>query len=110
MSQSRSREAPGTRELYEAARSRYAQIDSYIARLTRREVVKGERRPQELILLKFREKPWSAYMKWIGDEGRGREGLYVKGQHGDKIHTRLALATSRSCLLDIEWRCRRTGR
>jgi hypothetical protein len=81
---------PTAGELYEAARDRYAGMDSYIARLTRREVVRGERRPEELILFKFREKPWSAYMMWLGEEGRGREGLYVKGQHGDKVHTRLA--------------------
>src|SRR5262249_30319426 len=58
--------------------------------LTRREVVQGKQRPEELILLKFRERPWSAYMQWVGEEGRGREGVYVRGQHGDKIHTRLA--------------------
>ncbi|MFO0844222.1 MAG: DUF1571 domain-containing protein [Gemmataceae bacterium] len=81
---------PSARQLYEAARERYARMDSYIARLTRREVVRGERRPEEVILFKFRETPWSAYMKWLGEEGRGREGLYVKGQHGDRVHVRLA--------------------
>jgi len=90
MSESSPRGAPGTRELYEPAREHYARIDSYIARLTRREVVKGQPRPKELILLKFRQRPWSAYMKWIGEEGQGREGIYVKGRHGNKIHTRLA--------------------
>jgi len=90
MSQSGPGNDPTARELYEAARDRYSQVGSYIARLTRREVVKGKQRPEELILLKFRERPWSAYMQWIGEEGRGREGVYVQGQHGDKIHTRLA--------------------
>jgi hypothetical protein len=81
---------PTPRELHESARERYARIDSYIARLTRREVVRGERRPEEVILFKFRENPWSGYMKWLGEEGRGREGLYVKGRHGDRVHVRLA--------------------
>src|SRR5262245_4880667 len=49
-------EAPTVRELYEAARQRYAPIDSYVARLTRREVVKGKQEPEEVILLKFRER------------------------------------------------------
>lgn len=85
-----SSERPSPRELFEAARDRFARIDSYIARLTRHEVVKGERRPDEVILLKARERPWSVYMKWLGQEGRGREGVYVRGRYGDKIHTRLA--------------------
>lgn len=78
------------RGLHERARARFAQIDSYVARLTRHEVVRGERRPEEVILLKFRARPWSIYMKWVGEAGDGREGVYVKGQHGDKVHTRLA--------------------
>ncbi len=83
-------EAPTVRELYQTARQRYAPIDSYVARLTRREVVKGKQEPEELILLKFRERPWSAYMKWLGEEGRGREATYVKGRYGDKIHVLVA--------------------
>jgi len=81
---------PTPDDLQEAAHNRYSHVDSYIARLTRREVVRGNRRPEEVILFKFRERPWSAYMKWIGDEGKGREGAYVKGRYGDKVHTRLA--------------------
>jgi len=89
MSQSTPEEAK-TRDLYETAREEYNRMESYIARLRRHEVVKGKSRPEELLLLKFRERPWSVYMKWLGESGRGREGVYVKGQHGDKIHTRLA--------------------
>jgi hypothetical protein len=81
---------PTAKGLYEGARERYDRVGSYIARLTRRETVKGERRPEELILVKFRERPWSAHMKWLGEAGRGREGVYVKGHHGDKVHVRLA--------------------
>lgn len=83
-------EPPGPTELHESARNRYARIDSYIARLTRRETVKGQPRPQETVLLKVREKPWSVYAKWLGDEGRGREGLYVEGGSDGKVHVRLA--------------------
>jgi hypothetical protein len=76
--------------LHESARARYERIDSYIARLTRREVVKGERKPEEVLLFKFRQRPWSVHMKWLGREGRGREGVYVQGRHQGKIHTLLA--------------------
>jgi hypothetical protein len=83
-------EPPGVAELLDAAQKRYARVDSYIARLTRRETLEGKRRPQELLLVKARERPWSVYAKWLGEEGRGREGVYVEGQHGGKVHVRLA--------------------
>jgi hypothetical protein len=65
-------------------------MDSYIARLTRREVVKDKKQPEELLLFKFRKEPWSAYFKWLGKEGQGREAVYVKGHYEGKIHTLLA--------------------
>src|SRR5262249_38218964 len=46
--------------------------------------------PEELILFKFRKQPWSVHMKWIGEEATGREVVFVQGQHGGKLHTRLA--------------------
>jgi hypothetical protein len=76
--------------LYEAARDRYAGIDSYIVRLTRREMVKQRKNPEEVMLFKFRKEPWSVYLKWLGKEGQGREVVFVKSKHEGKIHTRLA--------------------
>jgi len=78
------------RELYNQAALRFATIDSYVARLRRREFFKGKDQPEELILFKFRKQPWSVYFKWLGAEGQGREVLYVKGQHGNMIHSLLA--------------------
>jgi hypothetical protein len=69
---------------------RYATIDSYIARLRRREQVNGKDKPEELLLFKFRKQPWSVYFKWLGPESAGREVVYVKGHYGDAIHTLLA--------------------
>jgi len=76
--------------LYNQAALRFASIDSYVARLRRREFFKGKDQPEELILFKFRKQPWSVYFKWLGAEGQGREVLYVKGQHGNMIHSLLA--------------------
>ncbi len=79
------------RQLIHNAQAQYARIDSYIVRLTRREVVNGEQKPEEVILFKFRKQPWSVYLKWLASkEGKGREVLYVKGRHEGKIHTLLA--------------------
>lgn len=82
--------ATALRELHRRAAERYATIDSYIARLHRREEVNGRKQPEELLLFKFRKQPWSVYFKWIGAEGKGREVTYVKGRYGDQIHTLLA--------------------
>jgi hypothetical protein len=78
------------RQLYTAARERFQHVDSYIVRLIRREVVKGEMNPEEVILFKFRQEPWSVYLKWLGKEGQGREVVYVKGRYESKIHSLLA--------------------
>jgi hypothetical protein len=76
--------------LYQQAAASYGGIDSYIARLTRREVIKDKAHPEELLLFKFRKAPWSVYFKWLGKEGQGREVVFVKGQYQDKIHSLLA--------------------
>jgi Protein of unknown function (DUF1571) len=73
----------------EAAES-YSHIDSYIARLRRREQINGRDKPEEVMLIKFRKQPWSVYFKWLGTEGAGREVVYVKGRYDDKIVTLLA--------------------
>jgi hypothetical protein len=72
------------------AAERYAGIDSYIARLTRREQVGGKNQPEEVLLFKFRKEPWSVYFKWLGKTGEGREVVYVKNQYENKLHTLLA--------------------
>ena len=77
------------RQVVEQAAATYAGIDSYIARLTRREQVNGKTE-EEVMLFKFREEPWSVYFKWLGEVGKGREVIFVKGQHGSQIHTLLA--------------------
>jgi hypothetical protein len=78
------------RQLIRQAADSYASIDGYIARLTRREQVSGVNKPEEIMLFKFRKEPWSVYFKWLGEAGKGREVLYVKGRYGDKLNTLLA--------------------
>jgi hypothetical protein len=75
------------RTLYEKAAQRYQTMDSYTMRLRRREVVGGKARPEELMLVKFRQEPFSVYFKWLGPEAKGREVVYVKGKPGNEIHT-----------------------
>jgi hypothetical protein len=74
------------RRLATEAAQQYASIHSYIARLRRREVVNGREKPEEVLMFKHRRQPWSIHFKWLSDEGKGREVVYVKGQYEDKLH------------------------
>jgi hypothetical protein len=56
-------------------------------RLRRREMIAGKTKPEEVLLVKLRKEPFSVYFQWQGPEGKGREVVYVKGQHGNLIHT-----------------------
>jgi hypothetical protein len=78
------------RLLHRQAADRYAGIDSYIARLTRREQVHGRDKPEEVMLFKFRKQPWSVHFKWLSGDGQGREVIFVKGCYENKLHTLLA--------------------
>jgi len=76
--------------LVRLAREQLSTFDSYIARLSRREAINGQMQPEEVMMFRFRAKPWSVYLKWLSKEGKGREVLYVKGQHDNKIHSLLS--------------------
>jgi len=78
------------RTLHRQAVERYAGMASYMAGFKRREQVNGQPGAEEIISFQFRKQPWSAHLKWLGGEHKGREVIYVKGQHGNKIHTLLA--------------------
>jgi hypothetical protein len=78
------------RRLYKEATEQYAKMDSYIARLRRREQVGDKDGAEEVIRFQFRREPWSVSLKWLSTEGKGREVIYVKGKFEDKIHTLLA--------------------
>jgi hypothetical protein len=82
--------AGSMRNLYNLAQESYNSIDSYIVRFRRRELVGARMGPEEIMLLKFRKQPWSVYFKWLGNEGKGREVVYVKGRYGNLIHTKTA--------------------
>lgn len=84
---------PGTaplRALHRKASDHYNIMESYTARLRRREQINGKDKPEELMLFKFRKKPWSVYFKWLGTQGHNREVTYVAGRHGSMLHTLLA--------------------
>lgn len=80
--------------VHRLATERYATLEAYTATLTRREQVGGKSKPEEVIVLKFRKQPWSVHLTWVGKEAQGREVVYVKGQHENKLHTKVAAGDS----------------
>lgn len=62
----------------------YADVKDYTATFTRGEVLRGKKRPEETIALKFRE-PLQVYMRWLSGPGKNREAIFVKGRDTDKV-------------------------
>jgi hypothetical protein len=77
-------------KLHDAMMNRAAHLESYIARFRRREVMNGKAQPEEIITFKYRKQPSSVYMKWLRPQDAvGREVIYVKGQHENKLHIQI---------------------
>ena len=68
------------------ALERWNRVDTYEARMTRRETVNGKVMPEEEMLYRVRRGPFAISMKNTGPTGRGREVIYNPSQHGDKLH------------------------
>ncbi|QDU18151.1 DUF1571 domain-containing protein [Urbifossiella limnaea] len=82
-------------KLADTATKRWAGIDSFEAKLTRREVVRGEAAQTEEVLLQLRSQPYAVYMRNTGEVGRGREVLYNPSRHEDKVHAIVGEGDSR---------------
>jgi len=69
-----------------AMTERWSRMDSFESRVVRREAIRGITSPTEVLAFRYRKKPYSVRFKWLGEEGKGREMLYVRDQYADKIH------------------------
>ena len=76
--------------VYRRGYSWFQQTDSFTCRMVRREIVSGKQHPEELMSFQYKKNPYSIHFKWLGQEGKGREVVYVEGKFDDKIQTRLA--------------------
>lgn len=77
-----------TLSLLEEGCRRLIGISNYTAIFSKQERVDGEICDGEVMQLKLRHEPFSVYMKWlVGD--KGREVLYVEGQHDGKLLVKL---------------------
>lgn len=82
-------------KLADTAAKRWAAIDTFEAKLTRREVVRGAAAQTEEVLLQLRREPYAVYMRNTGEVGRGREVLYNPSRHEDKVHAIVGEGDSR---------------
>ena len=64
-------------------------VDDYTATFYRMERVNDKIGDEERILLKFRERPFSVYMKWLSGDKKGREVVYIAGTNDNKMRLRL---------------------
>ncbi len=85
----------GLAKLADAAAKRWATIDTFEAKLTRREVVRGAAAQTEEVLIQIRREPYAVYMRNTGEVGRGREVLYNPSRHEDKVHAIVGEGDSR---------------
>jgi len=63
---------------------------SFTCRMVRREVVGGRKRPEEMMAFQYRKQPYSIHLKWLGQEGKGRELVYIEGMYDNRIQIKLA--------------------
>ncbi|MDD5557517.1 MAG: DUF1571 domain-containing protein [bacterium] len=79
--------APGEGDLIpmlRAARAHGESLEDYTAVFHKQQRVGGTLHAEEKILFKFR-KPFMVYMKWLDGAHAGREALFVRGEHGDRL-------------------------
>jgi len=62
-----------------------AKVTSYTCQFHKHERIGDKIRKPETTFMKFREKLFSVYMKWIAKPSKGQEVIYVQGQHNNKV-------------------------
>jgi hypothetical protein len=69
----------------EAARA-YQGVTDYTCTLVKQERVKGQLQPENVIQMKFRNQPFSVYMRWLAPKQFvGQEVCFVKGRNNDMM-------------------------
>jgi len=76
-------------ELYQQAAQRYAQMDDYVCRFRRRELLANGDVGKDMILLRVRKHPFSLRFTWPkGSPDEGREVVYVQGRFNNQLVVR----------------------
>ena len=61
----------------------------YVCTFSKQERIEGRLKPEEVMQVRFRQKPFSVDMLWVKGEDRARRAIYVEGKwtgkHGEKL-------------------------
>ncbi len=60
-------------------------VTDYTCTFYKQERIDDDLQKAETMAMKFREQPFSVYLKWTGSASKGQEALIVKGKYGDKV-------------------------
>jgi hypothetical protein len=66
----------------------HREVTGYGCVMQKQERIGGKLQPREVVEAAFREKPFSAYLRWIEGARRAERALYVEGEHGGKMLAR----------------------
>jgi hypothetical protein len=68
------------------ARQTYQRVKDYTCTMIKQERVGGKLQPENVIAVKFRNPPFSVYMKWSAPkESAGQEVCFVQGRNNDQM-------------------------
>jgi uncharacterized protein DUF1571 len=71
------------------ARRHFLKVDDYTCTLVKREVVRGQAQPENIIALKVRNQPFSVHMRWLKPKPQeGQEACYVAGQNNGMMRAK----------------------
>jgi hypothetical protein len=69
-------------QLIAEARQAYKGVQDYTCLFVKRERLRGQLEPEQLIEMKVRAQPFSVYLRWLGPKDKvGQEACYVAGTH-----------------------------
>jgi hypothetical protein len=57
----------------------------YTCTLIKSEVIHGRQRPEQIMAVKFMDKPFSVAMKWVKNAQGGDRAIYVEGKYGNQM-------------------------
>jgi hypothetical protein len=73
-------------QLINAARMSYRGINDYTCLFVKREALRGQLQPENLIDMRIRTQPFSVYLRWLTPTAHaGQEACYVAGRNGGML-------------------------
>jgi len=73
------------------ARATYQQVKDYSCVMVKREKMKGQMQPENIIAMKLRNQPFSVHLKWLSPKAmEGQEGCYVAGKNDGMMRVKPA--------------------